>query len=319
VVVVVLAFAVFLTVEPELFFDVEPLVLLLVVGFVPVVCLAVVVRFGVVRFGVVVVRVVVVRSGVVRVVVVRSGVVRVVVVRVVVGVVVVVVVVAGVVVVVVVEGVVVVDVSVVSSSGLRTDATDAVTAASFGLATDATDAVTAASFGLATDATDAVVADAAEALSDAAEALLEEEPPDEPEDEPPEVELLEEVPSSSAVSWSSAAVRLVCASSSVSSAAEGFSDAISCPFLTCCPTVTSTLCSVPLVAKLTAWSTPGSTLPLPETVVWTTPLAAVTVSFEVRAELVGVPSSVMPMAITASATPASRMMYHGRTDRRLRF
>jgi hypothetical protein len=304
VVVVVLAFAVFLTVEPELFFDVEPLVLLLVVGFVPVVCLAVVVRFGVVRFGVVVVRVVVVRSGVVRVVVVRSGVVRVVVVRVVVGVVVVVVVVAGVVVVVVVEGVVVVDVSVVSSSGLRTDATDA---------------VTAASFGLATDATDAVVADAAEALSDAAEALLEEEPPDEPEDEPPEVELLEEVPSSSAVSWSSAAVRLVCASSSVSSAAEGFSDAISCPLLTCCPTVTSTLCSVPLVAKLTAWSTPGSTLPLPETVVWTTPLAAVTVSFEVRAELVGVPSSVMPMAITASATPASRMMYHGRTDRRLRF
>jgi hypothetical protein len=50
-----------------------------------------------------------------------------------------------------------------------------------------------------------------------------------------------------------------------------------------------------------------------------TPFAAVTVSFDVRAELVGVPSSVMPMAMTAAATAASRIMYHGRTDRRLRF
>jgi hypothetical protein len=105
----------------------------------------------------------------------------------------------------------------------------------------------------------------------------------------------------------------------VSSAVEGSSDAISCPFLTRWPTVTFTLCSVPPVAKLTAWSTPGSTLPLPETVVWTTPFAAVTVSFEVRAELVGVPSSVMPMAMTTAATPASPMTYHGRTDRRLPF
>jgi hypothetical protein len=60
-------------------------------------------------------------------------------------------------------------------------------------------------------------------------------------------------------------------------------------------------------------------LPLPDTVVWTTPFAAATVSFEVRAELVGVPSSVMPMTMTAAATTASRMTYHGRTDRRLRF
>jgi hypothetical protein len=42
-----------------------------------------------------------------------------------------------------------------------------------------------------------VVADAADALSDAADASLEDEPP---EDVPPEVELLKEVPSSSAVS-----------------------------------------------------------------------------------------------------------------------
>ena len=138
---------------------------------------------------------------------------------------------------------------------------------------------------------------------------------EEPLDEPPV-----DVPSSTSVRLSSAAVRLACADSSVSSAADGSSVAISCPFLTRCPTLTSTLFSVPEVSKLSVSSTPGSTSPLPETVVWTTPLAAVTSSVEVRAELVvGVPSWVMPKMITPAATAASRIAYHGRTDRRSRF
>jgi hypothetical protein len=84
--------------------------------------------------------------------------------------------------------------------------------------------------------------------------------------------------------------------------------------------LTLTLLSVPDVAKLSVSSTPGSTSPLPETVVWTTPFSALTSSVDVRAALVvGVPSWVTPKMITPAATAASRIAYHGRTDRRLRF
>jgi hypothetical protein len=138
--------------------------------------------------------------------------------------------------------------------------------------------------------------------------------------EEPLDELPVDVPSRTSARLSSAAVRLALADSSVSSAADGSSAAINCPFLTRSPTLTSTLFSVPEVAKLSVSSTPGSTSPVPETVVCTTPLAAVTSSVDVRAELVGgVPSWVIPKTITPAATAASRIAYHGRTDRRSRF
>jgi hypothetical protein len=141
-------------------------------------------------------------------------------------------------------------------------------------------------------------------------------------DEPEELEDPEpldvESPSSAEVRLSCAEVRLSSASWSVSSAELGSSVAISWPFLTCSPTVTSTVLSVPLVAKFTASSTPGSTLPLPETVVCTTPSSAVTTSFEVRAELAGAPTSLTPRAMIAIATIPSRYRYHGRDDRRPR-
>lgn len=129
-----------------------------------------------------------------------------------------------------------------------------------------------------------------------------------------------EVPSSTAVRLSLASVRLSSASFSVRRADEGSRVAISWPFLTCWPTLTSTLCSVPEVPKFSVSSTPGSTSPLPETVLWTTPLSAVTSCLDVRDVLaVDVPSWVMPKMTTAAATPASSMMYQGGTDRRLRF
>jgi hypothetical protein len=61
---------------------------------------------------------------------------------------------------------------------------------------------------------------------------------------------------------------------------------------------------VPLVAKLSVTLVAGSTLPLPDTLLWTTPRAAVTVSVEVRAELFGVPMSAIPNAIMAAAIAA---------------
>jgi hypothetical protein len=142
-------------------------------------------------------------------------------------------------------------------------------------------------------------------------------PEPEPELEDVSVEA-SNVDSSSEVSVSCADFRVVSSSSSVRLAEEGSSVAISCPFLTCSPTLTSMLFRVPLVWKLTSSSTPGSTFPLPETVLWTTPSAAVTSSVDVRAELVVVPIWVMEKTITAIATAASRAMYHGLTDRRLR-
>jgi hypothetical protein len=144
--------------------------------------------------------------------------------------------------------------------------------------------------------------------------------PEEPAFEEPVEELPVDVPSSTSLRLSSASVRLAFASSSVRFAEDGSSVAISCPFLTCWPTLTSTLCSVPEVPKLRVSFTPGSTSPLPETLDWTTPLAAVTSSVDVRAALVdGVPSWVTPKMITPAATAVSRIAYHGRTDRRLRF
>ena len=44
------------------------------------------------------------------------------------------------------------------------------------------------------------------------------------------------------------------------------------------------------MAKFTSSSVPAATLPVPETVVWTTPSAALTTSVSVRAELLGVPT-----------------------------
>lgn len=128
----------------------------------------------------------------------------------------------------------------------------------------------------------------------------------EPEPEPE----LDDVPSSAEVRLSLAAVRLSSAWSRARSAEVGTSVASSCPLLTCWPTLTSTDWRVPLVAKLTAWSVAGSTLPVPETVVWTTPSSAWTVSLEVRAELVGGPICVIAMTTITAATAASRYRGH---------
>jgi hypothetical protein len=63
---------------------------------------------------------------------------------------------------------------------------------------------------------------------------------------------------------------------------------------------------VPLVLKLTLTSVPAAILPLPVTVDWTTPCSAVTICFEVRAELVGTPiSDTARAATTTAATPSA--------------
>jgi hypothetical protein len=74
---------------------------------------------------------------------------------------------------------------------------------------------------------------------------------------------------------------------------------------------------VPLVWKFTSRSLPASTLPVPDTVDWTTPFAAVTICVEVRAELDGGP--IWPMAKTTivSAAAASTYRYQGRLRRSL--
>lgn len=63
--------------------------------------------------------------------------------------------------------------------------------------------------------------------------------------------------------------------------------------------------SVPLVLKFASTSVPGSMLPVPDTVDWTTPGSAVTISREVRAELLGEPSSITPATTTAMPIAAS--------------
>lgn len=102
---------------------------------------------------------------------------------------------------------------------------------------------------------------------------------------------------SAELSWSSAAVRFCSAWSRASWAVLEFSVASNCPLLTCWPTLTYTFESVPLVWKFTFMSVPGSTFPEPDTVDCTTPLAAVRICVDVRAELVG-----GPISATASAT-----------------
>jgi len=125
------------------------------------------------------------------------------------------------------------------------------------------------------------------------------------DDEPvPELELL--------LDPSSAAARSSSAASSVSFAAVRLRVASTWPFRTCCPTFTYTCASVPLVWKLTSTSVPASTLPLPDTVDWTTPSCALTTSVEVRAELVGGPTSETASTTTRTATPASTYICHGR-------
>jgi hypothetical protein len=76
--------------------------------------------------------------------------------------------------------------------------------------------------------------------------------------------------------------------------------------LTCWPTFTSTFESVPLVLKLASTSVPGSMLPLPETVDCTTPFSAVTISREVRPELVGGPISSTAATTTTAPNRPSR-------------
>jgi hypothetical protein len=56
-------------------------------------------------------------------------------------------------------------------------------------------------------------------------------------------------------------------------------------------------------------------LPLPVTLDWTTPCSAVTVSFDVRAELVGGPISETASAATTIATTPSRYRSQGLVDR----
>jgi hypothetical protein len=77
-----------------------------------------------------------------------------------------------------------------------------------------------------------------------------------------------------------------------------------------------TLDRVPLVAKLAVTSVAGVMLPVPETVLCTTPRAAVTIWREVRAVLAGAPSSSTPPAISAAVSPAP--MYIGQPPREAR-
>ena len=57
--------------------------------------------------------------------------------------------------------------------------------------------------------------------------------------------------------------------------------------------------------KFTVSSVPAAMFPVPDTLDCTTPCAAVTISLEVRAELVGGPISVMASTATTIATTAS--------------
>lgn len=76
-----------------------------------------------------------------------------------------------------------------------------------------------------------------------------------------------------------------------------------------------TVDSVPLVWKFTFSSAPAWTLPVPETVDWTTPFSAVTICVDVRAELVGAPIWVTPRTTRVTAVTASRYRSHGRVLR----
>jgi hypothetical protein len=71
-------------------------------------------------------------------------------------------------------------------------------------------------------------------------------------------------------------------------------------------------CSVPLVWKLASTSVPASTLPVPVTVDWTTPEAAVTVSVDVRVDRVGGPSSMTAATTTAANSAMSPRTCQGR-------
>jgi hypothetical protein len=137
-----------------------------------------------------------------------------------------------------------------------------------------------------------------------------------PDPEPPPVSVDEEedddeVGFSAVARLSFAAASWALAWSSASCAAVGSSVASSWPRFACWPTWTYTFCSVPLVLKFTLTSVPACTLPLPETVVCTTPSAAVTVCVDVLAELLGGPISAI--ASTATATASKPRMYrcHG--------
>ena len=59
------------------------------------------------------------------------------------------------------------------------------------------------------------------------------------------------------------------------------------------------------MVKFTVSSVPAAMFPVPDTLDCTTPCAAVTISLEVRAELVGGPISVMASTATTIATTAS--------------
>jgi hypothetical protein len=75
--------------------------------------------------------------------------------------------------------------------------------------------------------------------------------------------------------------------------------------------LTYTSWSVPLVLKLTVTSVPAAMLPLPVTLDWTTPCSAVTISRDVRAELVGGPICDTASAAIATATTPSRYRSQG--------
>ena len=71
--------------------------------------------------------------------------------------------------------------------------------------------------------------------------------------------------------------------------------------LTFCPALTSILVTSPEAPKLSSTFCAGSSVPLPETVDWTTPLPLVAVR-SVAAELLDEP---LPSEVTASATSAT--------------
>ncbi len=124
------------------------------------------------------------------------------------------------------------------------------------------------------------VACVAEIEATAALAELEPGAPEPDAPEPPEpVPEPEPSPSvsSSRARFASADCRLAFACSSVTSALCGSSVAMSCPWATCSPCVTSICVTVPLVLKPRSSWLAASMLPLPETVDCTTPRCATTV------------------------------------------
>ncbi|MGA2321063.1 MAG: hypothetical protein ABSG95_10050 [Solirubrobacteraceae bacterium] len=97
-------------------------------------------------------------------------------------------------------------------------------------------------------------------------------------------------------------VKLISAERRLDSALVGLISPSSSPLMTWLPTLTKSPASVPLVAKLTPTFVAGWSVPLPETVDWTTPCATVAV----RVWLAWLPEAGPITMIAAAIAPAQR-------------